>query len=85
MKPEYFLIAAVVLIAIIAIASSKKDKKALSIATLLPDLSQPLTGTDVARALFPAHGTVTATGCSVAWSDTELAPMVPMAITGGAA
>ena len=44
--------------------------------------SQPLTGTDVARALFPAHGTVTATGCSVAWSDTELAPL---AITGGAA
>ena len=41
MKPDYFLIAAVVLIAIIAIASSKKDKKALSIATLLPDLSQP--------------------------------------------
>ena len=47
--------------------------------------SQPLTGTDVARALFPAHGTVKATGCSVAWSDTELAPLVPMAITGGAA
>ena len=47
--------------------------------------SQPLTGTDVARALFPAHGTVTATGCSVAWSNTELAPLVPMAITGGAA
>ena len=40
--------------------------------------SQPLTGTDVARALFPAHGTVKATGCSVAWSDTELAPLVPM-------
>ena len=32
----------------------------------------------VARALFPAHGTVKATGCSVAWSDTELAPLVPM-------
>ena len=47
--------------------------------------SQPLTGTDVARALVPAHGTVKATGCSVAWSDTELAPLVPMAITGGAA
>ena len=40
--------------------------------------SQPLTGTDIARALWPAHGTVRATGCSVAWSDTELAPMVPM-------
>ena len=40
---------------------------------------------DVARELLPAHGTVKATGCSVAWSDTELAPMVPMAITGGAA
>ena len=40
--------------------------------------SQPLTGADVARALFPAHGTVKATGCSVAWSDTELAPLVPM-------
>ena len=37
-----------------------------------------LTGADVARALFPAHGTVKATGCSVAWSDTELAPLVPM-------
>ena len=47
--------------------------------------SQLLTGTDVARALFPAHGTVKATGCSVAWSDTELAPLVPMAITGDAA
>ena len=47
--------------------------------------SQPLTGTDVARALFPAHGTVKATGCSVAWSDTELAPLVPMDITGGEA
>ena len=33
-----------------------------------------------------AYGTVTATGCSVAWSDTELAPLVPMApITGGTA
>lgn len=32
-----------------------------------------------------ARGTVTATGCSVAWSDSELAPLVPMAITGGAA
>ena len=39
--------------------------------------SQPLTGADVARALFPAHGTVKAAGCSVAWSDTELAPLVP--------
>ena len=47
--------------------------------------SQPLTGVDVARALYPAHGTVTATGCSVAWSDAELAPLVPMDITGGAA
>ena len=47
--------------------------------------SQPLTGTDVARALWPAQGTVRATGCSVAWSDTELAPLVPMAITGGEA
>lgn len=40
--------------------------------------SQPLTGADVARALFPAHGTVKATGCSVAWSAEELAPLVPM-------
>lgn len=47
--------------------------------------SQPLTGADVARALFPAHGTVKLTGCSVAWSDTELAPLVPMAIAGDAA
>lgn len=47
--------------------------------------SQPLTGTDVARALWPAQGTVTATGCSVAWSNTKLAPLVPMAITGDAA
>ena len=37
-----------------------------------------LTGTDVARALFPAHGTVKATGCSVVWSSAELAPLVPM-------
>ena len=37
-----------------------------------------LAGADVARALFPAHGTVKADGCSVAWSDTELAPLVPM-------
>ena len=35
-------------------------------------------GADVARALLPAHGTVKATGRSVAWSDTELAPLVPM-------
>ena len=42
--------------------------------------SQPLTGADVARALFPAHGTVKATGCSVAWSDTELAPLVPLSV-----
>ena len=42
MKPEYFLIAAVVLIAIIALArGSKKDKKARSVSTQLPDLSQP--------------------------------------------
>ena len=61
--PIIFVIAAIVLIAIIALArGGKKD-----------------------RALFPAHGTVKATGCSVAWSNTELAPMVPMDITGGAA
>ena len=42
MKPEYFLIAAVVLIAIIALArGSKKDKTARSFSTQLPDLSQP--------------------------------------------
>ena len=42
MRPEYFLIAAVVLIAIIALAKGgKKDKKARSIATQLPDLDQP--------------------------------------------
>ena len=40
--PIIFGIAAIVLIAIIALAkSSKKDKKARSIATLLPDLNQP--------------------------------------------
>lgn len=30
-----------------------------------------------------ARGTVKAPGCSVAWSDTELAPLVPMAPGGG--
>ena len=40
--------------------------------------SQPLTGTDIARALWPASGRVTAVGCEVTWSATELAPLVPM-------
>ena len=50
-------------------------------ASQFPLIGGPLlpAGADVARALFPAHGTVKATGCSVAWSDTELAPLVPMA------
>ena len=39
--PIIFGIAAIVLIAIIAIARGKKDKKARSIATSLPDLDQP--------------------------------------------
>lgn len=49
-------------------------------ANQFPLIGGPLlpAGADVARALFPAHGTVTATRCSVAWSDTELAPLVPM-------
>ena len=56
-------------------------------ANQFPLIGGPLlpAGADVARALFPAHGTVKATGCSVTWSNTELAPMVPMDITGGAA
>ena len=42
MKLEYFLLAVVVLIAIIAIAKgSKRGKKARSFSTQLPDLSQP--------------------------------------------
>lgn len=40
--------------------------------------SQPLTGTDIARALWPASGRVKAVGCEVTWSATELAPLVPM-------
>lgn len=32
-----------------------------------------------------ARGTVKATGRSVAWSDTEPAPLVPMSITGDVA
>ena len=49
-------------------------------ANQFPLIGGPLlpAGTDVARALWPANGTVRATGCSVAWSNTELAPMVPM-------
>lgn len=39
--------------------------------------SQPLTGTDVARALWPARGRVTAKGCEVTWSERELLPVVP--------
>ena len=42
MRPEYFLIAAVVLIAIIALTrGGKKNKRARSFSTQLPDLSQP--------------------------------------------
>ena len=40
--------------------------------------SQPLTGTDIARALWPASGRVKAVGCEVTWSATDLAPLVPM-------
>lgn len=40
--------------------------------------SQPLTGTDIARALWPASGRVKAVGCEVTWSERELAPLVPM-------
>lgn len=40
--------------------------------------SQPLTGTDIARALWPASGRVTAVGCEVTWSERELLPLVPM-------
>ena len=49
-------------------------------ANQFPLIGGPLlpAGADVARALLPAHGTVKATGRSVAWSDTELAPLVPM-------
>ena len=42
--------------------------------------SQPLTGTDIARALWPASGRVKAVGCEVTWSGTELAPLVPMGV-----
>ena len=40
--------------------------------------SQPLTGTDIARALWPASGRVKAVGCEVTWSERELLPLVPM-------
>ena len=71
-----------------AVAPTPVDRSKLDLtANQFPLIGGPLllTGADVARALFPAHGTVKATGCSVAWSNTELAPMVPMDITGGAA
>lgn len=42
--------------------------------------SQPLTGTDIARALWPASGRVTAVGCEVTWSERELLPLVPMGV-----
>ena len=40
--------------------------------------SQPLTGADVARALWPASGRVKAVGCEVTWGERELLPLVPM-------
>lgn len=42
--------------------------------------SQPLTGADIARALWPASGRVKAVGCEVTWSATELAPLVPAGV-----
>ena len=69
-------------------ASTPVDRSKLDLtANQFPLIVGPLllAGADVDRALLPAHGTVKATGCSVAWSDTELAPLVPMDITGGTA
>ena len=65
-----------------AVAPAPVDRSKLGMtANQFPLIGGPLlpAGADVARALFPAHGTVKATGCSVAWSDNELAPLVPMA------
>lgn len=45
--------------------------------------SQPLTGTDIARALWPAEGRVSAWDCRVAWSDTPLHPAVGAAAAAG--
>lgn len=62
-------------------ASTPVDRSKLDVtARQFPLIGGPLlpAGADMARALLPAHGTVKATGCSVAWSDTELAPLVPM-------
>lgn len=42
--------------------------------------SQPLTGTDIARALWPASGRVKAVGCEVTWSERELLPLVPAGV-----
>ena len=42
--------------------------------------SQPLTGTDIARALWPASGRVKAVGCEVTWSELELLPLVPAGV-----
>ena len=55
MRPEYIIIAAVVLIAIIAIASGKKDKKARSITTQLPDVHQPSEPPLVMWGRYPYH------------------------------
>ena len=71
-----------------AVARTPVDRSKLDLmANQFPLIGGPLlpAGAHVARALFPAHGTVKATGCSVAWSDTELAPLVPMDMTGGEA
>lgn len=42
--------------------------------------SQPLTGADIARALWPASGRVKAVGCEVTWSELELLPLVPAGV-----
>ena len=66
-----------------AVAPTPVDRSKLDLmANQFPLIGGPLllTGADVARALFPAHGAVKATGCSVAWSDAELAPLVPMEV-----
>lgn len=55
MRPEYFLIPAVVLIAIIAIASNKKDKKVRDVTTRLPDVQQPSEAPLVVWGRYPYH------------------------------
>ena len=52
----------------------------LSICLVDVETSAGITGTDIARALWPASGRVKAVGCEVTWSERELLPVAPASV-----